>query len=179
MTVPQRTCTAPGCDRNAVAHGICLMHYKRIWRGHGIEGLTVEERFFRHISHEDANGCWIWDKPNLGRGYGQFFGGAHRWSYEFFVGEIPEGLHLDHLCRNRACVNPCHLDPVPRRINILRGTSQSAINARKTHCVRGHPFDSGNTYVTPDGRRQCRTCRNRGGTSQPPVATGPGLRAVR
>lgn len=136
------------------------MHYKRVRRSGSVDGLTLERRFFGHVVAEDANGCWIWDKPHPETGYGQFQGShAHRWSYEHLICDIPAGLDLDHLCRNRGCVNAYHLDPVPRGVNVLRGTCPAAENARKTHCVRGHEFTQVNTYITPDGRRQCRSCR--------------------
>jgi HNH endonuclease len=81
--------------------------------------------------------------------------------YRLLVGPVPEGLELDHLCRNRACVNPAHLEPVSHRENVLRGASFAAINAVKTHCIHdGHPFDDVNTIVRPEGRRGCRACMN-------------------
>jgi hypothetical protein len=84
--------------------------------------------------------------------------GAHRWSYEALVGPIPPGLEIDHLCRVRNCVNPSHLEPVTKAVNILRGESMSARHARQTHCKSGHPFDAENTRMTTDGQRRCRTC---------------------
>jgi hypothetical protein len=84
--------------------------------------------------------------------------GAHRASYELVRGPIPLGLTLDHLCRNRICVHPGHLEPVTIRENVLRGKTLPARNAAKTHCDHGHPFDDGNTYITPMGKRQCRAC---------------------
>lgn len=117
-----------------------------------------------------ANGCIEWTGGLNGVGYGQFYRGkkhagdtgkiyAHRWSYEFFVGPIPEGLHLDHLCRNPKCVNPEHLEPVTCRENLLRGTGVSARHAVKTHCPAGHPYAGDNLYRHPTkGQRYCRTC---------------------
>jgi len=82
---------------------------------------------------------------------------AHRAMYELIKGEIPSGLQLDHLCRNRACINPSHLEPVTCRVNLLRGKTHAAANALKTHCKHGHPFDSENTVIVSDGR-SCREC---------------------
>ena len=85
--------------------------------------------------------------------------GFHRLIYEHFRDTVADGLELDHLCRNRACCNPDHLDPVTRRVNALRGEGIPAINAAKTHCCAGHTLDDNNTYVDPDGGRECRICR--------------------
>ena len=83
---------------------------------------------------------------------------AHRFMYEQMVGPIPEGMTLDHLCRNRLCINPAHLDPVVMRTNILRGVGPTAVNAKRTHCKHGHEFTVANTYRTVDGHRVCREC---------------------
>lgn len=84
---------------------------------------------------------------------------AHRVSYEAFIGPVPDGLILDHLCRVRHCVNPWHLEPVTGTENVLRGVGPTAINARKTHCIHGHPFDDRNTILDGRGYRHCLTCR--------------------
>lgn len=109
------------------------------------------------------SGCWEWTAHRSGNGYGQFWNGerlvaAHRFSYELLIGPIPYGLTLDHLCRNRGCVNPWHVEPITGRDNTLRGISFSAINAAKTHCINGHPFFGDNLRVTANGYRRCRTC---------------------
>lgn len=83
---------------------------------------------------------------------------VHRISYETFVGPIPEGLTIDHLCKNRACINPAHLEPVTLRENLLRGDTFQAANAQKSHCDRGHRLDGDNLYVTTSGSRNCRIC---------------------
>lgn len=83
--------------------------------------------------------------------------GAHRAAYHVFVGSVPQGLEIDHLCRNRSCVNAEHLEPVTRGVNVLRGQGQGAINKRKTRCLRGHLLHGANLYVNGRGR-QCREC---------------------
>lgn len=114
----------------------------------------------------DGNGCWIFEGNRNAYGYGRIRRGkgqrgtamVHRVVYEHFVGPIPDGLQLDHLCRVRACCNPEHLEPVTTQENVLRGNGVSAVNARKTHCIHGHPFDDLNTCTDPTWGRKCRTC---------------------
>lgn len=116
------------------------------------------ERFWQKVSAAPINGddCWEWI-AGKSLGYGRFaFGGsvsyAHRWSYERFVGPIPEGMEVDHLCGNRGCVNPMHLEAITGAENKRRA------GQRKTHCIHGHEYTAANTYRDPPGGRRCRTC---------------------
>lgn len=83
---------------------------------------------------------------------------AHRLVYELLVGKIPQGYTIDHLCRNKACVNPQHLEAVTQRVNVMRSDAPTSINAQKTHCSNGHEFTIENTYRRKDGRRICKAC---------------------
>jgi hypothetical protein len=119
----------------------------------------VADRFWERV--EVTDGCWSWLGAINTKGYGLLTVDrrtnlAHRLAYEMLVGPIPDGLHIDHLCRNRSCVNPKHMEPVTPRENVLRGVGTSAQNAAKTHCPEGHPYD----YVRRSGRRRCTTCHN-------------------
>jgi hypothetical protein len=117
------------------------------------------------------DGCWLWKLTPDTHGYGVAARRtgkgsytrlrAHRLSYETYVGAIPDGLDLDHLCRNRACCNPDHLEPVTRRENIRRGNGYIAAKIAATHCIAGHSLSGENLYVTPRGQRRCRDCQNR------------------
>ncbi|WP_405941583.1 HNH endonuclease signature motif containing protein [Streptomyces sp. NBC_00207] len=125
--------------------------------------ITDSDRFWSHVAGDSADDCWLWTSSLGVTGYGRFkFRGravrAHRYAYEALRSEIPGGLVLDHLCRNRACVNPWHLEPVSQRANVLRGGGVAAQAAAKTHCPQGHPYDSANTIVSSEGYRRCRTC---------------------
>jgi hypothetical protein len=128
----------------------------------------LHERFWEKVNKRAKLGCWEWTGGTKS-GYGRFVimrgkrgfpYAAHRVAYEMCIGPIPDGLTLDHLCRNTLCVNPSHLEPVTNGENVLRGFGGSGINKRKTHCLRGHALTEDNIY-RPPGRphtRQCRRC---------------------
>ncbi len=135
--------------------------------------LTPEqrERFWSRVDRLVGKGaCWPWTGPKDWDGYG-LFGvwdpsgrrrttlRAHRVSYQLVYGTLPDNLGLDHyLCDDPGCVRPNHLRPATDRENTLRGNSPPAQNARKTRCLRGHPFNERNTWVRSDGSRACRPC---------------------
>ncbi len=111
-----------------------------------------------------SNNCWEWTATLDGRGYGKCYWkhkqlSSHIISYQLMVGDVPEGLELDHLCRNKKCVNPDHLEAVTHRENMLRGFAPSAIHARKTHCPQGHLYN-GINLITYGTNRKCRICKN-------------------
>ena len=130
---------------------------------------ALVQKFWSNV--EKTPNCWIWRAGLKNDGYGNFqYGGrlnktqvqAHRVAYILTKGDIPEGLQLDHLCRNRACVNPAHLEPVTCQINLLRGQTTTAANSRKSHCPQGHEYTPENTYLyeRQPGRflRYCKAC---------------------
>lgn len=123
----------------------------------------IQERLDRLSIYEPNSGCRLYLGHLNPNGYGQIkiherCRQAHRVAYECFVGPIPDGLTLDHLCRNRACINERHLEPVPARVNTLRGFGFPGVNARKTHCLRGHAYTTDNTLIMNNGARRCRQC---------------------
>jgi hypothetical protein len=110
-----------------------------------------------HIRVE--NDCHRWTGVHDHAGYGRAGKDlAHRRAYEEAYGPIPDGLQIDHLCGIRDCINPLHLEAVTPRENTLRSGNPAAINARKTHCIRGHEFNEENTRTDDDGSRTCRVC---------------------
>ena len=124
---------------------------------------TLKMRFFEKITVPATNdGCWEWTARKDTDGYGQFqVSGktirAHRISYELHKGVLTEGLVIDHLCRNRGCANPEHLEAVTNGDNIRRGLNGS-LHTPKSNCIHGHSMSQSNTYIH-EGRRRCRECR--------------------
>ncbi len=135
-----------------------------MWGGGTVSNpLRLDDRFWSKVDRQ-VDGCWVWTAA-LTAGYGSFgvrhgvVRRAHRLAYEYLVGPIPEGLQLDHLCRNRACVRPDHLEPVTCRENLLRGVGPTAQRSAQTQCVNGHALTGGNVYIKPNGCRNCRACK--------------------
>lgn len=165
----QGICSIEGCERfGKLTRGWCAMHYKRAWRygdpllRRSPRGTPAIERF-GHFVRMRADGCWEWTGARTRTGYGSFTDAgsrkcqAHRFAYEHLVGPIPNGLELDHLCRNRWCVSPSHLQPVTHRENQRRGIK----GILTTHCPKGHPYSEENTRMY-GGHRFCKTCGREG-----------------
>lgn len=160
------TCSIAGCARKMASRTWCNTHYER-WRRTGSTDLaprpSLEQRFWSKV---DATGsCWEWTGARSDTGYGSFHGprgasNAHRTSWVLLMGPIPKGLVLDHLCRNRLCVNPDHLEPVTEQVNIRRGYSPMVRASLADTCPRGHSL--ADAYVVRRGgvatSRQCRPC---------------------
>jgi HNH endonuclease len=125
-----------------------------------------KERLMKNVSV--SSDCWVWMGATSSSGYGTMevsgkTASVHRVSYELFKGEIPAGMVIDHICKNRICVNPDHLRVVTHKQNTLENSNASAaINAKKTHCVNGHPLEGDNLIVKKgkngNETRACRTC---------------------
>lgn len=172
-------CSVPGCQRQAQRTRRCARHLRQLGPDTSPHVRKRRSPLGCFWAKVDKNGpawsgtpCWLWLGAKNHGGYGQakkpsgrrggFTVSAHRLAYELFVGAIPAKLEIDHLCRNRACVNPAHLEAVTHRVNDLRGISFSAVNAKKTHCNNGHEFTPENTRLEGQGRRclACRRARN-------------------
>lgn len=163
------SCIVPNCTSpiKYSGPGWCAKHYQR-WKKFGTTDLpvrTVDRAALMWVKLDVAD-CWLFTGWRCAGGYGRFWSGAklvqaHRWVWEYLVGPIPDGLELDHLCRQRACCNPDHLEAVTPRVNTFRSRAVSTQNAVKTHCPQGHPYAGENLIVRyrPAGiERRCRAC---------------------
>lgn len=161
-------CSVDGCQNKVGlkgARGWCTKHYQR-WLYTGSptgskKRPSAEQRFWAYTDKSD--GCWHWRSAMDTNGYGLLSVGgkttkAHRFAYELLVGHIPDGLVIDHLCRNRSCVNPDHMEPVTNDENLRRGNGRDVSQGRRGICHAGHPYSIENTYTNPLGRKVCRTC---------------------
>lgn len=142
-----------------LAHSFCSHDCQSVHRRQPEQEMA---RFWGSVEKQPSDRCWVWQGALNSAGYGlMMWQGrvtrAHRIAYELHKGPIPIGLELDHLCRNRRCVNPAHLEAVTSLTNWERGRSISRLNVAKTHCKNGHPFDETNTGNLNGGRR-CRLC---------------------
>jgi hypothetical protein len=132
------------------------MHNRTDLRARITSRITVEDRGYATL-------CWVSDRARHSNGYTKlgYLGTTwltHRFAYTVFIGPIPDGLQLDHLCKVRACCNPKHLEPVTCQVNLLRGDTLTAANAAAVRCVNGHEFNAANTRMTSKGKRACRLC---------------------
>ncbi|MDX2309344.1 MAG: HNH endonuclease [Hyphomicrobium sp.] len=123
----------------------------------------VIAKFWAVVDKQSADDCWPWLGPLNAKGYGRFAANgsvemAHRSSVRLSGRDIPPGFEVDHICRNRRCVNPSHLRVVTHQENLLSGQTIAAANAAKTHCRKGHPLSTGN-LVQGSGKRVCKECR--------------------
>lgn len=128
--------------------------------------MDIQERFWSKVNKQTDSGCWKWT-AFIYQGYGRFRIGrgivqAHRWAWEQVHGPVPEGLELDHLCRNTACVNPDHIEAVTHRENALRGFHPNVQTHRTKVCKRGHEISGDNAYPLKDGRQRCFACHRTG-----------------
>lgn len=151
------------CGEKSSARGLCVKHYTKL-RAYGDPNApdhrrkgTPAERFWRYV--EKSDGCWLWIGRLNHAGYGSFGGSrsntvrAHRFSYEITYGVIPDGLTIDHLCRNRACVRPDHLEAVTHLENVRRSGP-----ATREVCPKGHRMSKDNIRRRSTGGRTCREC---------------------
>lgn len=165
-TQSHRTCSVEGCGSAHASRGFCTKHYKRFRRyGNPLMRRTARSYADTFTIYADKSGdCWEWTGTIFKSGYGKINQGrkymlAHRWSYEHHIGPIPKGLVIDHLCRNRRCVNPDHLEAVTNLENVRRGAGYALINGMRTACINGHEYTPENTYVDPTrGTVRCREC---------------------
>lgn len=164
-------CSVEGCTSKHYSRHLCRIHYVRNKRYGDPLGSAPRrmptpdwDRFWAKVVKTD--GCWGWTAATTSDGRGRFnlrnparTRYAYGIAYEWLVGPVPEGLELDHLCRNPNCVNPAHLEPVTHQENLRRAPdAQFYVNARKTHCPRGHEYTAENTAYSKRRTRYCKAC---------------------
>jgi HNH endonuclease len=151
---PCEICGSPVHGRSRWCGSTCRM---RSWRAHrAMPKQSEAERFWKKVEKTSADGCWEWTASRNRAGYGQFQRSsriprlAHLYAYELIVGPVPPKHDLHHVCENRGCCNPAHLEPLTRKEHMEIHLA--------TRCRRGHAYTEGNTYVRPSGGRECRIC---------------------
>ena len=157
-------CQAPECNSAAKNRSLCWAHYKRLRKYGSYDLPTVMDRVTESVTIDPDTGCWVWNKSLERNGYarmsvGHKVEGVHRITYKERHGFIPDGFEIDHLCRNRACCNPDHLEAVEHRENLMRSPIAAArINSEKAKCNRGHELSGDNLAIDALGYRSCRAC---------------------
>ncbi len=141
--------------------GMVKRKVKGVYNGRGLSDIERLKHYYNELSPKK---CWNWKGGIDSKGYGRFYykgntRPAHRIAYILLVGKFPEELTVDHLCKNTKCINPSHMEVVTQSVNTLRSNNPMALNARKTHCFKGHKFTPENTYHFSYRKgRQCRVC---------------------
>jgi hypothetical protein len=173
-------CSIPECDGQARARGMCTKHYQAEkkngslptqWNRAQRAPAPIEEKLVRGKRVSIETGCWEWTGQISEDGYGKVpisrgrYALVHIVSYRLAAGVIPSGSELDHLCRNRKCFNPKHLEAVTHKVNVNRGLLPAMMrdkSAAQTHCKNGHPFSGENLILQgPEKKfRVCRICRS-------------------
>jgi len=165
-------CSVLDCTKPHTGLSYCRSHYRKFKYsgdpfGKTKKYKTLDERFWEYVEIGNKKECWLWTGHKLNNGYGQIKGNppahkrhlAHRIAYTFIRGEIPHDKVIDHLCKNKSCVNPYHMELVSHVENVMRGNSPHARNARKTHCPSGHPYSGDNLRIDKNGWRRCAKCK--------------------
>lgn len=123
-------------------------------------------KYFSDAKIKITDGCWLWLGATNSDGYGSLGRSgktysAHKFIHELVCGPVSDDVELDHLCSNRLCVRPSHLEGVPHRVNVLRGKGVAVISLNKKECPKGHLLEGDNLVVCELPRRRCRICQNK------------------